>query len=305
MQQKKHPDLPSLNGLRTFEAAARHLNFTLAAQELCVTQGAVSRQIKQLEEQLKVILFHRRHKRLTLTDQGILLASPLARAFNIIADGLDRLKNQQQDFSLKVHPTFAIRWLIPRLHHFQALHPDIQVRLTTSGENVDFGHENFDAGITHGGDEIPGITRKKILTERLIPVCSPKFLATVSSLETPGDITGRMLLHNTPDLREWAAWADQAGIENLALERGQIFEVDDAALQASTAGLGIALGDLFLIRDELETGRLVAPFGLTPIKTGNYYFSRPDYNQKPQNVTVFQDWLITTLNQTGQEKKTD
>jgi LysR family glycine cleavage system transcriptional activator len=305
MQQKKHPDLPSLNGLRTFEAAARHLSFTLAAQELCVTQGAVSRQIKQLEEQLKVILFHRRHKRLTLTDQGILLASPLARAFNIIADGLDRLKNLQQDFSLKVHPTFAIRWLIPRLHHFQALHPDIQVRLTTSGENVDFGHENFDAGITHGGDEIPGVIRKKILTEQLIPVCSPKFLNTAYPLETPGDITGRMLLHNTPDLREWAAWADQAGIENLALERGQIFEVDDAALQASTAGLGIALGDLFLIRDELETGRLVAPFGLTPIKTGNYYFSRPDFNQKPQNVTVFQDWLITTLNQTGQEKKTD
>lgn len=305
MQKRKGYDLPSLNGLRTFEAAARHLSFTLTAQELCVTQGAVSRQIKQLENQLKVILFHRRHKKLMLTDQGILLASPLTRAFNIMADGVDRLKNQQQDFSLKVHPTFAIRWLIPRLHHFQALHPDIQVRLTTSGENVEFSHENFDAGITHGGNDIPGITREKILTEQLIPVCSPKFLATVSPLETPGKITGRMLLHNTPALTEWAAWADQAGIKNMPLERGQIFEVDDAALQAATAGLGIALGDLFLIRDELETGRLVAPFGLTPIKTGNYYFSRPDFNKKTKNVNVFQDWLITTLNQTGQKKKAD
>jgi LysR family glycine cleavage system transcriptional activator len=305
MQRKKLLDLPSLNGLRTFEVAARHLSFTLTAQELCVTQGAVSRQIKQLEDQLKVILFHRRHKRLMLTDQGILLASPLTRAFNIMAEGVDRLKNQQQDFSLKVHPTFAIRWLIPLLHHFQTLHPEIQVRLTTSGENVDFSHENFDAGITHEGNDIPGITREKILTEQLIPVCSPKFLATVFPLEKPEDITGRMLLHNTPDLKEWAAWTDQAKIKNLSLERGQVFEVDDAALQAATAGLGIALGDLFLIRDELETGRLVAPFGLTPIKTGNYYFSRPDFNNKPANVTVFQDWLITTLNQTGQKKKAD
>jgi len=303
MQRKKYLDLPSLNGLRTFEAAARHLSFTLTAQELCVTQGAVSRQIKQLEDQLKVILFHRRHKRLMLTDQGILLASPLTRAFNIIADGVDRLKNQQQDFSLKVHPTFAIRWLIPRLHHFQALHPEIQVRLTTSGENVDFSHENFDAGITHAGDKGPGIIREKILTEQLIPVCSPRLLSGPVSLEKPEDITGHMLLHNTPDLREWAAWAEQIGIKELPLERGQVFEVDDAALQAATAGLGVALGDLFLIRDELEAGRLVAPFGFCPIKTGDYYFSRPEFNKDAANVNAFQKWLVAALCQDGQEKK--
>ena len=295
MQKRKRHDLPSLNSLRAFEAAARHLSFTLAAKELCVTQGAVSRHIKQLEGQLKVILFHRLHKKLRLTDQGMLLASPLTRSFNIMADALDKLKNQQQDFNLKVHPTFAIRWLIPRLHHFQALHPDIQVRLTTSGENVNFDHENFDAGITHAGDDTPGIARKKILTEQLIPVCSPKLLTTLSPLEKPEDITGHLLLHNTPDLREWAAWADQLGIKNLSLERGQVFEVDDAALQAATAGLGIALGDLFLIKDELEAGLLVAPFGLTPIKTGNYYFSRPDFNKEAGNVKAFQNWLVTAL----------
>jgi len=294
MQKRKMQDLPSLNGLRAFEAAARHLSFTLAARELCVTQGAVSRQIKQLEGRLKVILFHRLHKKLKLTNQGMLLLSPLTQAFSIMSDAVEKLKNQQQDFSLKVHPTFAIRWLIPRLHHFQALHPDIQVRLTTSGENVDFSHENFDAGITHSGEETQGIIRKKILTEQLIPVCSPKFLNSPFPLEKPGDITGKMLLHNTPDLREWAAWADQIGIKGLALERGQIFEVDDAALQAATAGLGIALGDLFLIEDELNTGRLVAPFGLTPIKTGNYYFSSPLFNRESYNVRAFQEWLLTT-----------
>ncbi len=304
MQKRKTHDLPSLNGLKTFESAARHLSFTLAARELCVTQGAVSRQIKQLEDQLNVILFHRLHKNLKLTDQGTLLVFPLTRAFNIMADAVDKLKNQQQDFRLKVHPTFAIRWLIPRLHHFQALHPDIQVRLTTSGENVDFNYENFDAGITHGGEDTPGIAREKILTEQLIPVCSPKLLNSPFPLKKPEDITRHMLLHNTPDLKEWAAWADQVGIKELSLERGQVFEMDDAALQAATAGLGVALGDLFLIRDELETGRLKAPFGLTPIKTGSYYFSTPDFNKKTNNVKAFQNWLATTLTQNGQKEKT-
>ena len=305
MQKRKSHDLPSLNGLKAFEAAARHLSFTLAARELSVTQGAVSRQIKQLEDQLKVILFHRLHKQLKLTDQGVLLASPLTRAFHIMAEGVDKLKNQQQYFSLKVHPTFAIRWLIPRLHHFQRLHPEIQVRLTTSGENVDFGHENFDAGITHAGDKVTGIIREKILTEQLIPVCSPRLLRGQVSLEKPEDITGHMLLHNTPDLREWAAWADQVGIKELSLERGQVFEVDDAALQAATAGLGVALGDLFLIRDELEAGRLVAPFGVVPIKTGNYYFSRPEFNRSAVNVNAFQKWMVAALCQDGKGEKTD
>lgn len=295
MQKRKYHNLPSLNGLKAFEAAARHLSFTLAARELCVTQGAVSRQIKQLETQLTVILFHRSHKRLTLTDQGTALVSPLTRAFNIMTDAVDSLKNQQQDFNLKVHPTFAIRWLIPRLHHFQALHPDVQVRLTTSGENVSFGHENFDAGITHLGQETPGITREKLLTEQLIPVCSLKFCQTHLPLQKPEEIKGQMLLHNTPDLREWAAWADQVGLKGLSLERGQIFEVDDAALQAATAGLGVALGDLFLIREELASGRLVAPFGVTPIQTGNYYFSRPDSNKRAHNITAFRNWLISSL----------
>ncbi|MBA3008999.1 MAG: transcriptional regulator GcvA [Proteobacteria bacterium] len=299
MQQKKHQGLPSLNALRAFEAAARHLSFTLAARELCVTQGAVSRQIKQLEDQLKVILFHRRHKQLSLTDQGMLLVPSLTRAFNMMADAVNKLKNQQQDLSLKVHPTFAIRWLIPRLHHFQTLHPDIQVRLTTSGANVDFGHENFDIGITHLGKASPGVIREKIMTEQLIPVCSPKLLTTAFPLKRPGDLRGHMLLHNTPDLREWAAWADQVGIKNLSLERGQVFEVDDAALQAATAGLGVALGDLFLVRDALAAGLLVAPFGLTPIKTGNYYFSRPESNKDLGKVTAFQNWLVSALRQTG------
>jgi len=295
MQEAHYHCLPSLNGLKFFEAAARHLSFTLAARELNVTQGAVSRQIKLLESQLNVILFHRAHRRLDLTEQGRILARDLARAFNIMTDAVVRIKHQPQDLNLKVHPTFAIRWLIPQLHKFQALYPDIQVRFTTSSVNVDFSKENFDAGITHLGEDIPGISRKMILTEHLIPVCAPQLLQERPIADDPANIKHYMLLHNSPDLKEWAAWADQNGIPDFPLGKSRIFEVDDAALQAATAGLGLALGDLFLIRDELASGRLVAPFGQKPIRTGNYYFSWPDFNHNSKGVTVFRQWLVDNL----------
>jgi len=294
MQGKKNV-LPSLNALRAFETAARHTSFTLAARELSVTQGAVSRQIKQLETQLDVILFHRLHKRLKLTDQGILLLPPLTQAFDLMTRAVERLKNQGGDLNLKIHPTFAIRWLIPRLHHFQSLYPSIRVRLTTSSQNVDFVHENFDAGITHLGSDIPGVIREKILKEQLVPVCSPNLIQGKNPLHTPQDLRCHTLLHNNPNLKEWQVWAQQRGVGDLSLEHGQVFEVDDAALQAATAGLGVALGDIFLIRDELNSGRLVAPLGLNPINTGNYYFSRPGFNRESKGVNLFLNWLKATL----------
>ena len=296
MQKTDSYRLPSLNALRAFDAAAHHLSFTLAAQKLNVTQGAISRQIKKLEDELEVTLFHRQHKKLKLTDKGIILASPLTQAFNIIANTVEKLKKQPQDLSLKVHPTFAIRWLIPKLHHFQTLHPDIQIRLTTSSQNVDFKHENFDAGITHLGEEISGMIREKILTEQLIPVCSPKLFKNGHPIKKPEDLKYHTLLHNNPNLKEWHTWAVQAGVSELSIERGQVFEVDDAALQAASSGLGVALGDLFLIKDELNDERLIAPLGFRPMKTGNYYFSRPSGNQDVKNVSAFREWLIQTLN---------
>lgn len=297
MQKTNTTKLPSLNALKAFDAAARHLSFTHAAQELNVTQGAVSRQIKLLEDQLNVILFHRQHKKLKLSDQGRVLVSPLANGFKLITDAVVKLKDQQQDFSLKVHPTFAIRWLIPKLHLFQTLHPDIQIRLTTSSQNVNFQRENFDAGITHLGKETPDIIRNKILTEKLIPVCSPQLFARGRKIKKPEDLKYHTLLHNNPDQKEWHDWAVQVGLDDLPTERGQIFEVDDAALQAATAGLGVALGDLFLIRDELSAGRLIAPLGITPMKTGSYYFVRPRSTVNTDNIDAFGKWLIKTIDQ--------
>ncbi len=160
---------------------------------------------------------------------------------------------------------------------------------------MDFSKENFDAGITHLGEKIPGVSRQVILTEQLVVVCSPKLARGNPGLSRPGDLKHHMLLHNSPDLKEWAAWADQNGMPDLPLNKGQVFEVDDAALQAATAGIGVALGDLFLIRDELASGRLTAPFGLAPIKTGSYYFSWPDSHQTTQGVQLFREWLTKAL----------
>ncbi|SLM27632.1 Glycine cleavage system transcriptional activator [Desulfamplus magnetovallimortis] len=302
MQKSIFRNLPSLNALRAFEASARHLSFTRAAEELCVTQGAVSRQVKQLEETLGVTLFHRLHRQLILTDQGQMLTNPLIDAFDLIAASLDRLKNQPTDLKIKVHPTFAIRWLIPRLHRFQNKYPEIQVRLTTSSINVDFTRENFDVGIIYTGliyneEKRKVLGYEKIVDEYLTPVCSPELIKEKGGkkLKSPDDLVNYLLLHNNHEQREWRAWAKAVGVTDLLSERGQIFEVDDAALQAAASGLGIALGNLVLIKEDLESGRLVMPFKDLVVKTGEYYVTWPDINSKSKVVEAFRGWMLSEV----------
>ncbi len=284
-----------LNALRAFEVAARHLSFTEAAKELHVTQGAVSRQIKHLENELQVLLFHRHHRQLVLTDQGQILILPLTEALNMMSDTIDKLSRGDRDLNLKVHPTFAIRWLIPRLYRFQALHPEIQVRFTTSNINVDFKREDFDIGITYRGEKTPGLKRAKLMDEFLTPVCSPQLLKNAAPLETPEDLKYHVLLHNNPDQQEWYTWAKKAGIKNINFERGQVFEVDDAALQAATAGLGIALGEQFLVKEDIIAGRLVAPFSDVGIKSGVYYIVWHEVNDNNSRVLLFKEWLLKEI----------
>ena len=268
-----HRSLLPLHALRAFEASARHLSFTRAADELNVTQGAVSRQVKLLENDLSVQLFQRLHRRLRLTDQGQALFHPVSNAMDTISQAIRNLQGNANDLCLKIHPTFAIRWLIPRLHKFQALHPAIQVRFTTSNINADLIRENFDVAITYQGHDIPGVIREKILEEQLTPVCSPQLLNAEAPLKQPSDLKHHRLLHNSPDQLEWRSWAGQAGVTGLYFEKGQVFEIDDAALQAACAGLGVALGDRLLISEDIASGRLVEPFEFIKVKTGAYYVS--------------------------------
>lgn len=287
-------DLP-LNALRAFEVSARCLSFTRAAHELNVTQGAVSRQVKALETKLGIKLFYRLHRKLVLTDQGHALFHPLSRAMDDIAATVDSLRQHTDDLNLKVHPTFAIRWLIPRLHKFQVLFPRVQVRFTTSSINADFRKENFDIAVTYRGSEIPGVIRHKILEEQLTPVCSPALLTGTVPLKHTKDLKHHQLLHNSPDQREWRTWARQVNVEGLSFAKGQVFEIDDAALQAATAGLGVALGDRLLIREDLASNRLTEPFEFVKVDTGAYYLSWLENNGDKPGLAEFSNWLINEI----------
>ena len=297
MQNSFKRTLLPLNALRVFEVAARHLSFTKAAKELNVTQGAVSRQIKHLESQLQMVLFHRLHRQLVLTDQGQILLTPLTEALDKMSDIIDKLSRQDTYLNLKVHPTFAIRWLIPRLYKFQGLHPEIKVRFSTSNANVDFKREIFDVGITYRAEKTEGVNREKIMDELLTPVCSPDLLNQEPPLEKPEDLKHHVLLHNNPDQREWRSWAKMIGLKDLPFGRGQFFDVDDAAIQAATTGLGIALGELFLIKKDIVAGRLVAPFKNSEVKTGDYHLAWHEANDNKSSIMLFREWLLHEISQ--------
>jgi LysR family glycine cleavage system transcriptional activator len=206
-----------------------------------------------------------------------------------------RLGTRPRDLNIKTHPTFAIRWLIPRLHRFQTLHPEIQVRLTTSSVNVDFFREYFDLAVTYNPGEKPGIRQDPLLREKLAPVCAPALLEKGQALQRPEDLGHFRLLHNNPDQREWRQWARAVGVKNLDFDKGQVFEIDDAALQAATAGLGIALGDLLLVREDLDSGRLVRPLACPPVETGSYCLAFPSRNAEESGISAFRDWIFSEM----------
>jgi LysR family glycine cleavage system transcriptional activator len=293
-KSQKRSTLP-LNALRVFDMAARRLSFTKAAKELHVTQGAVSRQIKILENELQVPLFHRLHRQLKLTDQGQKLLVPLTEALDQISDTIDNLEKQDTSLNLKVLPTFAIRWLIPRLHKFQKLHPEVEVRFTTSNVNVDFKHENFDIGITYRSEKTPGVERVTILEEYLTPVFSPMLLSGDSPLIRLEDLKDQVLLHNNPDQHEWRKLAIQNSLDNLPFDQGMVFDIDDAALHAAAAGLGVALSEQFFIREDLAAKRLLAPFKEIKEKTGEYYLVWPEVNNKKANILKFKNWILNEI----------
>lgn len=283
--------LPPLNALRAFEAAARHLSFTRAADELHVTQGAVSRHVKGLEEVLGVPLFHRRQRGLELTREGAAFLPRLSDAFDQIARAAAALGREQRDLTIKVLPTFAIRWLIPRLTRFQQAHPQIEVRLTTSWYPIDFNHEEFDAGITHTGYLGTTERRDMIIEETLAPVCAPSLLSGTNPLRRPEDLRHHTLLHRSADHREWRDWLRRHKIRGVSADAGQDFDLDDPAWRAAAAGLGVAVADLQFVHDDLAAGRLVQPFDLPPMKGGAYYLVYPDHSADLPKLAAFRDWL--------------
>lgn len=281
--------LPTLTGLRAFEAAARLGSFTAAAAELNVTQAAVSRSVKALEAQLDCVLFNRAANALALTREGRELLPELTSAFGLIAKAVGRtaLLRQAPVLTVGVGPTFAIRWLIPRLARFQAAHPGIEVHTATGGATTAFRPE-WTCSLRLGRDTTAGSVSEPLFSPQMTPVCSP---AVAARLKKPEDIYKVPLLdiEHTPE--DWSLWLERAGLDAARVDRRATFPFHAFALQAAQDGLGVAMGLHPYVVDDLQAGRLVAPFALEVTKPVGWYFVyRKGALQQP-GLAQFRAWV--------------
>ena len=296
--------LPPLNALRAFEAAARHQSIARAADELCVTQGAVSRHVKLLEEDLGVSLFRRLPRGIELTEQGRRFLPVLTDAFESIAMGARRAAAAKRDLKIVCPPSFSIRWLIPRLGAFRESFPDIEIRLTTTDyDREDFYGGDFDLGFDCGYPGRPeGIEAVTLLPELLTPVCAPALLDG-RTLDGPEDLAGFKLLHTTTDRRDWTVWLEAYGVAGVDPGSGEVFPNLDMAVKAAVMGQGMTMGDMVLAADELETGKLICPlpdFTLTTDWEG-YCLYGPAGCWDDSRVAAFKAWLVETVAQEHSE----
>jgi LysR family glycine cleavage system transcriptional activator len=294
--------LPSLNGLRAFEAAARHLSFTAAAEELHVTQTAISHQIRRLEEQLGRRLFERRTRSLTLTPDAEAYLPAVRAAFEDLRQATARLQRSGRDDVLTVSTTasLAAKWLITRVAAFQVAHAGIEVRITTSSQLVDFRRDQVDMAVRYGRGSWPGLQSAWLMAEDIFPVCSPALLHGEHPLRRPEDLAYHNLLHVTSGPEDWQMWLTAAGLpRSLAERRGLTFDQSFMAMQAAIEGVGVALGRSRFAETDIAAGRLVAPFDVRLPTDAGYYVVAPEQTADTRKIALFRDWLIASTRPEG------
>ncbi len=279
-----------MSAMRAFESAARHLSFTRAAAELCVTQAAVSHQVRQLEQWLGRSLFLRRGHTLALTHKGRAYLDELSLAFDRMAAATEQVR-ERKDGPLRITalPSFASRWLLPRLPTFRARHPDIEIKFSSSVQ-LWSGDDEFDLGIRSGLGRWPGLKADLIAREYLSPVCSPTLRQEQSVLAQPAGLTSVMLLHDEPRAA-WRHWGELTGV-SLDLDRGVQFSDAALVLQAAADGLGVALGRLMLAADDLRAGRLVQLFDLALPNDFSYWLVYAHATAQRPEAAAFRAWLL-------------
>lgn len=289
--------LPPLNAVRTFEAAARHLSFSNAAEELHITPSAVSHQVKTLEEFLGVPLFRRLNRQVELTGEGASFLPPLRAALDQIDAATARVITARESGPLviSVAPSFGTRWLVPRLPGFQEAHPDIEVRPIISVELVDFARSDIDLAVRHGRGDWPDLESTFLKSEEVLPVCSPDLLEWGPPLETPQDLHAHTLLHVMPRMGEWRSWLALADVEGIDTERGPRFQNVPMAVDAAISGLGVAIADPRMIEADLVRGRLVVPFDIELPVEGGYYLVYPAERAGAPKIAAFRDWLLAEI----------
>ncbi len=288
--------LPSLNGLRAFEAAARHLSFTLAASELNVTQTAISHQIRRLEEELGIRLFIRQNRALALTPEARDYLPGVRAAFNDLRLATDRLLRKDDDKVLTVSTlaSLAAKWLLPRLTDFQEQHPGIDVRITTSTSLVDFQRDNVDAAIRYGRGQWPGLRADWLMADELFPVCSPSLLRGDKPLRRPEDLRSHTLLHTSnTNSDDWRLWLTAAGLPaDIARHPGITFDMIFMTIQAAIDGIGVAMGRTSYVQDDIAKGRLVVPFKIALPADAGFYLVAPDGRREAPKLAAFRQWVV-------------
>ncbi len=286
--------LPPLNTLRSFEAAARYESFTRAAEELHVTQGAVSQQVKALETQLGVKLFNRERQRLKITQAGHDYLAVIREALDRIGAGTERLMQRQGANVLTVSTSldFAAKWLVHRLSRFAAAHPGIDLRISATMRHVDFANDDVDVAVRHGGGNWAGLEATRLCAEQVFAVCSPSLLAGRNRLRRPADVLKWPLLRLEDQSRAWARWFDLAGVVPPERLPGPVLNRASVLIDAAIGGQGIALARTTLAAWDLLEGRIVRPFALSWQPDNTYWILSPKATAKDAKISRFRDWLL-------------
>src|ERR1700733_6056450 len=287
--------LPSLNGLRAFEAAARHLSFTNAASELNVTQTAISHQIKRLEEELGIRLFVRQNRSLALTPEATDYLPGIRAAFNDLRLATDRLLRRDNDRVLTISTlaSLAAKWLLPRLSSFPQAHPDIAVRIPSPTRLVDFRRDDVDAAIRYGRGHWPGVRADWLTADELFPVCSPTLLQGSKPLKCPEDLAHHTLLHSSGGYDDdWRLWLTAAGLPtDISKPPGLTFDLILMTVQAAIDGFGVAMGRTSYVEADIAKGRLVVPFKITLPANAGFYLVCPEATADTPKLAAFRQWL--------------
>jgi LysR family glycine cleavage system transcriptional activator len=290
--------LPPLNALRAFEAAARHLNFSRAADELSVTPGAVSQQIQNLEDYVGAALFRRTPKGLLLTDAAQTALPALREAFDRLAEAASMLTAavDGRRLTLTAAPSFAAKWLVPRLGRFEAANPQVDVWLSAGMEVVDFNAGEVDLAIRYGAGRYPGLEVTRLLSETVIAVASPELLAA-HPIHEPANLKNHILLHDgSPDADDscpdWAMWLAARGVRDVDGTRGPRFNQSSLVIEAAVGGRGVALAKRTLAQADLDAGRLIAPLQDATAVDFAYYLVHPKAKGRLPQVKAFSAWII-------------
>jgi LysR family glycine cleavage system transcriptional activator len=296
-----HKPMPPLNALRAFEAAARHLSLTKAAQELHVTAGALSHQIRGLEDFLGLKLFERHVRSIALTSAGKQLFPGLQTGFVHIRDAVAGLSEASDDRVLVIStpPGLTAKWLAPRLYRFSAAHPEIDVRVSSSLGNANFTTDGVDVAVRNLAADATADTDlviDRLIEINLVPVCSPGLIETYGPFTSPAALRGVPLIHDESlasraAMPTWADWFTAAGVGGVDVSRGLRFNSADHALDATVEGAGVLLAHDVLAYDELRTGRLIAPFALTLETRRAYHFVCAKRRQDHPSVQAFRTWI--------------